>query len=312
RSRWYRELPKLFGKLQRSLPKGVEWRFVAVLTAIMLIANAFMGVYLAGDLVLPGLTVTAGSSSQISRAFLSGDSLVHWSAATAGGIAQLLLAAVLLSQVSFLIPGVLILVVAFPMAVFYIAPDLLMDYVVELAALAFALIFFGIGACSVDRRIAARLRLNTSNYARLPVPIIRIGVGLTLAILALHNKLLSPNMALTFLDKHYLNFMELLGFASFTNIRFVFAAGVVEVAVGVLLVFGVATRLLGAVVFVLMVTTMAILGQKELFGHLPIMGIALLLVYKGSGGFRLVPWALAGIKPRRDQAQRITQAPNVA
>ena len=94
----------------------------------MLIANAVTGAFLAPDLLLPGVTVTVHSSAQITRAFLSGDSPLYWNASTLGGIAQLLLGVVLLSQTSFLIPGVLILVVALPMAVFYFAPDLLIDY----------------------------------------------------------------------------------------------------------------------------------------------------------------------------------------
>ena len=294
RSTWYHKIEERFEKLQQTLPKGVEWRFVAFLAAVTLIANAVTGVFMAPDLLLPGVTVTVHSSVQIARSFLSGDSPLYWNASTLGGIAQLLLGVVLLSQTSFLIPGVLILVIALPMAVFYFVPDLLIDYVVELVALAFALIFFGMGASSIDRRIAVRLKLDPSRYAKLPVPIIRIGVGLTLVILALHDKLLAPNMALTFLDTHYLNFMELMGFAGFTDIRFVFAAGIVELAVGILLIFGIATRFVAAIVFVLMGVTMAILGIVELFGHLPIMGIALLLLYRGSGGFHLAPQLLTG------------------
>jgi len=284
-STWYCKLEERFEKMRQTLPKGIEWRFVAFLAAVMLVYNAVTGVFLAPDLLLPGVTVTARSGAQITRAFLSGDSPLYWNASTLGGIAQLLLGVVLLSQMSFLIPGVLILVVALPTAVFYFVPDLLIDYVVEFTALAFALIFFGMGASSIDRRIAVRLKLDPSRYAKLPVPIIRIGVGLTLVILALHNKLLAPNMALTFLDTHYFNFMQLMGFASFTDIRFVFAAGIVELGVGILLIFGIATRVVAAIVFVLMGITMAILGPDELFGHMPIMGIALLLVYQGSGRF---------------------------
>ncbi|MDO8715798.1 MAG: DoxX family membrane protein [Dehalococcoidales bacterium] len=294
RSTWYHKLEERFEKLQQTLPKGVEWRFVAFLAGVMLIANAVTGAFLAPDLILPGRTVSVYSSVQVARSFLSGDSPLYWNASTFGGIAQLLLGVILLSQTSFLIPGVLILVLALPMAVFYFVPDLLIDYVVELVALAFALIFFGMGASSIDRRIAVRLKLDPSRYAKLPVPIIRIGVGLTLVILALHDKLLAPNMALTFLDTHYLNFMELMGFTGFTNIRFVFAAGIVELGVGILLILGIATRFVAAIVFVIMGITMIVLGIVELFGHLPIMGIALLLLYRGSGGFRLAPQMRAG------------------
>ena len=296
RSTWYGKLEERFEKLQQTLPKGVEWRFVAFLAAVMLIANAVTGAFLAPDLILPGRTVSVYSSVQVARSFLSGDSPLYWNASTFGGIAQLLLGVILLSQTSFLIPGVLILVIALPMAVFYFVPDLLIDYVVELVALAFALIFFGMGASSIDRRIAVRLKLDPSRYAKLPVPIIRIGVGLTLVILALHNKLLAPNMALTFLDTHYLNFMELMGFIGFTNIRFVFAAGIVELGVGILLISGIATRFVAAIVFVIMGITMTVLGIVELFGHLPIMGIALLLLYRGAGGFRPAPQLLTGNK----------------
>ena len=311
-SAWFRKLEERLEKLQQILPKAIEWRFVAFLAAVMLIFNAVTGVFLAPDLLLPGVTVTARSAAQINRAFLSGDSPLYWNASTLGGIAQLLLGILLLSQTTFLIPGVLILVVALPMAILNFVPDLLIDYVVEFTALALALIFFGMGASSIDRRIATRLKLDPSRYARLPVPIIRIGVGLTLVILALHNKLLAPNMALTFLDTHYFNFMELMGFAGFTDIRFVFAAGIVELAVGILLVFGIATRLVAAIVVVLTGTTMAILGPDELIGHLPIMGIAVLLVYRGSGGFAWQPQILARKSLPANQAESMKQAPHIA
>ncbi|MAE10748.1 MAG: hypothetical protein CL876_02285 [Dehalococcoidales bacterium] len=312
RSAWYRKFELRFEKLQQTLPKGLEWRFVAVLAAVMLIAYAVTGVFLAPDLLLPGVTVTVHSGAQITRAILSGDSLLYWNPSTFGSLAQLLLGIVLLSQASFLIPGVLILVVALPMAVFYFAPDLLIDYVVEFAALAFAFIFFGMGASSLDRRIATRLKLDPSRYAKLPILIIRIGLGLTLVILALHNKLLDPNMALTFLDTHYLNFMQLMGFTGFTDIRFVFAAGIVELAVGVLLIFGIATRFVAAIVFVVMGTTIVILGPDELIGHLPIMGIVALLLYRGSGGFRLAPQLLTGKNIPEDRTNRVKQASHTA
>lgn len=287
RSAWSHKLDDLFGRLERRLPQGIEWRFVAFLAAFMLIANAFTGVFLAHDLRLPGITVTPDSTVRVSRVILARDSLLPGSVATLGGVAQVLLGILLLSQATFLIPGVLILVVALPLAVINFTPDLLADYVVEFAALAMALVFFGMMTAPIDRRLAARLKLDPSRYAPLPVPIIRIGVGLTLAILALHNKLLFPDRALTFLDRYYFNFMPTLGFEGFTNIHFVFAAGIVELAVGILLVAGIATRFAAAITLILMISTMAILGPIELIGHLPVMGIAALLIYRGSGGYRL-------------------------
>lgn len=293
RSEWYGRLQERIEKFHQRMPRGIDWRIVAGLAGAMLIYNAVTGVFLAPDLLLPGVTVTARSAAQLNRAIMSGDSLVYWDPSTFGAIAQLLLGILLIGQISFLVPGVLILVVAIPMAVINFVPDLLLDYLAEFVALALALIFFGMQASPLDRRIAARLKLDPARFAHLPVPIIRIGLGLTLAVLALHNKLLAPNMALSFLDNHYLNFMEFLGFAGFTNIRFVFAAGVTELAVGLLLISGIATRAVALIAFLLMDTTMAILGPDELIGHLPVMGIELLLIYRGSGGFAWVPQMFA-------------------
>lgn len=261
RSALSRRLEGLFNRLQRSSPQGVEWRVVAMLAGIVLVANALSGVFLAANLVLPDNMIVVGS------------------------VAQALIGVVLFSQVSFVIPGVLILMVALPLAIIHFAPELLVDYVVEFVALALAMVLFGMRASYVDRRIWAWTKIDTSRYIHLAVPVIRIGVGITLVILALHNKLLSPDMALTFLDKHDLNFMRLLGFASFDNLHFVFAGGVVELTLGVLLVLGIATRFVAVAIAGLLVTTMAILGPVELVGHLVLLGVIALLVYRGSGGY---------------------------
>lgn len=276
RSSLYRKLDDLPAKAQRWLPSGAEWRLVAALSGIMLMLNVIMGVYLAPDLVLPTRSLVI-----------------------LGGAVQLLIGVFLLSRQYYPLAGLLTLLVALPLAALYIPASRVFDYVVEFAALALALIFVGLGSGYVDRLVCKLLRHNPAHTQHLPLPIIRIGLGLTFVILALHNKLLSPNMALTFLDQHDLNFVRLLGLSGFTNLHFVFATGLTEVALGLLLVLGVATRFVAAALAGVFLTTLAVLGPIELVGHLPLLGIAILLVYRGPGGYRLLaPAASVAGRPR--------------
>ncbi len=92
-------------------------------------------------------------------------------------------------------------------------------------------------------------------------------------------------MALTFLDEFNLNFMPYLGFAGFSNLHFVFAAGVAELTIGLMLVSGIATRFVTAVLSIFFLATWVIVGQAELVGHLPLFGLALLLILHGSGSY---------------------------
>ncbi len=261
---WFCHLRHTCDKARGFLPAGIEWRLVSFLSGAMLIVNSLTGVFLAPNLVLssPELVVL-------------------------GGVAQLALGFLLLAQISFLLPAVGILVIALPLAAITLPPAMLVDYLVEFVALGVALVFVGLRFSVLDNLICRRLGYCRSHSSGLPVTVIRIGLGLSLVILALHAKLLSPDLALTFLDKHDFNFLPYLGLTEFTNLHFVFAVGLTEVALGLLLIAGIATRFAAASLVMFMLTTMVILGPGELVGHLPLLGIALLLVYRGPGHFHL-------------------------
>ncbi|MBI4289562.1 MAG: hypothetical protein HY671_14195 [Chloroflexi bacterium] len=263
RADWTRRMRVPVWSGHRPLPRAIEWRLVASLTGIMLIINAITGVFLASDMVLPG----------------EGLSVV-------GSAAQLVIGLLLLSQRYFALAGLLVLVAALPLAAIFLPMNLLVDYVVEFAFVAVVLILVGLTVCP-DRLARKLVKTVPQRLADLALPITRIGTGLTLVILALHNKLLSPGVALAFLDKYDLNFMPRLGFAGFTDLQFVFAAGVAEVTLGLLLMSGVATRLISATLFAFFMATLALLGLPELIGHLPLMGITMLLVYRGPGRYSL-------------------------
>jgi hypothetical protein len=199
-----------------------------------------------------------------------------------GAAAQVLVGILLLLQISYSISGALVLVVAV-LTLGIVSPWIMVDYVFEFVALALALILVGPSLSRLDRRVFARRGLDPDARIHLAVPVIRVGVGLTLVTLALHNKLLNPGLTLAFLEEYPFNFMPMIGFAGFTDLHFAFAAGLGELTLGLLILFGVATRYVVATLTVFFVLTLILLGPIELLGHAPLVGIAVLLILRGSG-----------------------------
>jgi len=248
---------------------GLDWRLVGVLTGLMLIGNAFVGVYLAPNIELPAGLVPVGAAAQV------------------------LVGVLLLLQITYSISGALILVVSV-LTLGIVSPWIMIDYVFEFVALAVALILVGPSLSRLDRRVFERRGLDPEERVHLAVPVIRVGVGLTLVALALHNKLLNPGLTLAFLEEYHFNFMPMIGFAGFTDLHFAFAAGIGELTLGLLILFGVATRFVVATLTVFFVLTLILLGPIELLGHAPLVGIAVLLILRGSGRRGSVPARAVG------------------
>lgn len=255
------------------LPPGTEWRLVSFLSGLMLVANSTMRVFLAPNLELPGPTLT-----------------------TIGLVVQFLLGLLLLSQVTFSIAGLAIVSVSVASA-FVISWQSLANYAFEFIGLGLALFFAGPVLSPVDRRLFRALGLEPERFAHLPLPIIRIAVGVTLAILAVDEKLLHPHLTVAFLQQHHFNFMPLLGFDGFKDLHFALAAGVAELTIGLLLIAGIATRFVTAVLSIFFIATLFALGPIELVGHAPLFGIAFLLISRGAGGYCLVPALRAPCRP---------------
>ncbi len=239
--------------------RGIDWRLVAILTGIMLIGNALMGIYLAPNIELPN------------------ESLM-----LVGAVAQFVVGVLLLFQLSYVASGVAILFVAV-LTLLLVPPTIMIDYVFEFVALAVALILVGPRYGRWDSRLFERLDLDPVRLERLAVPVIRVGVGLTLVTLALHNKLGNPGLTLAFLEEYHFNFMMLLGFESFTDLHFTFAAGVGELTLGILIALGIATRFVVATLTLFFLATLILLGPIELLGHAPLIAIAVMLILRGAG-----------------------------
>lgn len=123
------------------------------------------------------------------------------------------------------------------------------------------------------------------------VDLLRILTGISLITLGFSEKLLGAMMAESFLAQYQWNFMLALGFEFFTDRLFALSAGVIEVVFGVILVLGTTTRLnVLAFSIVLFASNVLFLIQGEneaamveFIGHMPIIGVALILLLLGSG-----------------------------
>lgn len=134
----------------------------------------------------------------------------------------------------------------------------------------------------------AELRERFKPYS---VDLLRILTGISLITLGVSEKLVGAMMAEAFLGFYQWNFMQALGLDFFTDRLFVLSAGVIEVVFGVIMVLGTTTRLnVLAFSVVLFASNVLFLiqGQNEaamveFIGHMPVIGVALILLLLGSG-----------------------------
>ena len=120
-------------------------------------------------------------------------------------------------------------------------------------------------------------------YKYFAIPILRVFTGLNLFILGFTEKILRPDLGLAFLESHPWNFMQILGFAQFSNYWFVLSAGAVEAIFGLVFILGIVTRLNAFVLACFFITTLILLGPLELLGHAPHFAIVMALLVFGSG-----------------------------
>lgn len=129
-----------------------------------------------------------------------------------------------------------------------------------------------------------------STYDSYALPMVRVGTGLSLIILAFTEKLLYPELSIMFLNEHSWNFFFPI-FPWFTNNLFILSAGFVEIGFGVLFVLGFLTRIntvMIAAFFACSVVTMLIQTGKWEVEDLVVYAAAILFVFFGSGSFKKV------------------------
>ncbi len=119
-----------------------------------------------------------------------------------------------------------------------------------------------------------------SRYWRFAPLLLSIGAGVSIAVLAFTEKLLDPALALAFLKTHpNFNVAHTIGLTWFTNERFIFAAGAVELTIGLALISGILPRLVILGMFVPFNLALPFLGPTELLGHLPVFAVMYVLFF---------------------------------
>lgn len=123
------------------------------------------------------------------------------------------------------------------------------------------------------------------------VDILRIWTGISLVALAIGEKLGASALGQVFVAQYQWNFMQALGFTVFDDRLFVLIAGMVEAVIGTVLILGITVRLAVLTLSVMMALSNIIFiiegnndaAMVEFIGHMPIIGVALLLLLLGYG-----------------------------
>lgn len=119
-----------------------------------------------------------------------------------------------------------------------------------------------------------------ARYWRVAPMCLRVGAGISIAVLAFTEKLLDPKLALAFLKIHpNFNVAQLIGLTWFTNERFILAAGAVELTIGLALISGILPKIVIFGMFVPFNLTLPFLPATELLGHLPIFAVMYVLLF---------------------------------
>ncbi len=123
-------------------------------------------------------------------------------------------------------------------------------------------------------------------------PIVRLALGVNFIYLGLTQKLLNDGQALAVVAKY-----NLTSVVPVSAELWVVGAGLAEIAVGVLLLAGLATRGVASVAFVLFTLTLFGLPDDPVLAHISLFGLASVLMVTGSGPFALSLSALTARLP---------------
>jgi hypothetical protein len=150
----------------------------------------------------------------------------------------------------------------------------------EILGIAFFLFATGRGPLAFDMALD---KLNKPVAPLIPyaVPVLRISLGIGLAVTAFTEKLWNIPMGLAFLSKYHLNFFPHMGLAGIDDTKFLLIAGTVELLMGLMLIAGTYVRLMIILTLIPFNLSLPFFGWTELVGHLPTYGILALLLLWG-------------------------------
>jgi uncharacterized membrane protein YphA (DoxX/SURF4 family) len=130
--------------------------------------------------------------------------------------------------------------------------------------------------------------------------ILRWTAGISVVTLGFTEKLLAPDLGVAFLQEYpHFNVPRELGLEWFTDTRFVYAAGIVEVTAGAALLSGYLPRVVILSLWIPFNLGIPFLPPTELIGHLPILATMYVLLVRGTEG---IPPREAEISPTQRPA----------
>lgn len=128
--------------------------------------------------------------------------------------------------------------------------------------------------------------------------ILRLGLGITLIWLAVTEKFLNPRMSEAVIIEHGLHMVVPVSTA-----MWVFAVGVIEVAVGTVLVIGLYTRSFSLIALLILMLSFFYF-KEEVAGHVTFFGALIVLLFTGAGR-----WSIDSLVARWTRNVRGTAAP---
>jgi uncharacterized membrane protein YphA (DoxX/SURF4 family) len=120
--------------------------------------------------------------------------------------------------------------------------------------------------------------------------ILRVSAGVSIVVLGFTEKLLNVELGVAFLERYpRFNVPRELGLSWFTDERFVYATGIIEVMAGAALIAGYLPRVTILALWLPFNLGIAFLPPQELIGHLPILSTMYVLLVRGTEGIPPVP-----------------------
>ena len=147
---------------------------------------------------------------------------------------------------------------------------------IEMAAGLVALLILGSARPGIDD-IFGIPEFKAPRFRQWIPTLLRIGIGGALIFLALYEKVLNPHVSDLVVQKYALDSIIHVGPA-----MWVFAVGMIELAVGLLLLVGFQTRLVSAIAFLVLIVTFFFF-KEEVYSHITLFGTLSVLFITGAG-----------------------------
>ncbi len=164
----------------------------------------------------------------------------------------------------------------------------------DIAALCLAILAFGSSRPGIDDLFGLRFFGALSRLRAYAPTILRVGIGVAFSFLAVYEKLLNPHLSELVVQRY-----DLVGVIPVSVAMWVFAAGAIELAVGLALLVGLRTRLFAAIAFGVLSLSFFYFSEA-VYSHITLFAVLSILFVTGGGPLSIDAWLETRAKKRRD------------